>query len=96
MSSQTSQFMVEVSFLLEDARCVSNYFVNVTRQEDGYTTSVLPVTSSPVIVKDLDLCRYSYSFVGYTTSVTGEVSEVSAPVNLTADLTGNLCKVVTN
>ncbi len=93
MSSQISQSMVEVNFLLNDTRCVFNYFVNVTRQEDGYTTSVRQATSSPVTVKDLDLCRYNYSFVGYTTSVTGEVSEVSAPINLIANLTGKLCSL---
>ncbi len=72
--------------MIDDARCVTNYYVNVT-QEGGPTTSVSG-SSSPVMVGDLDLCQYSYSFVGYTTSMTGEVSGVSASVNLMVNLTG--------
>ncbi len=74
--------------MIDDARCVTTYHVNVT-QEGGPTTSVLG-SSSPVIVGDLDVCRYNYRFVGYTTSMTGELSGVSASVNLMVDLTGEL------
>lgn len=84
--SQNSQSMVGVSFVLDDARCVSNYSVNVTRG-DGLTTSVSG-TSSPLMVGGLDLCQYNYSFVGYTTSMTGEMSGVSAKVDLMIDLIG--------
>ncbi len=88
MLSQNSQSMVGVAFVIDDARCVTNYHVNVT-QEGGPTTSVSG-SSSPVNASGLDLCRYNYSFVGYTTSMTGEVSGVSASVDLTIDLTGEL------
>ena len=86
MLSQNSQTMVGVAFVIDDPRCVAMYHVNVT-QEGGPNTGVSG-SSSPVMVGDLDLCRYSYSFVGYTTSMTGEVSGVSASVNLMVNLTG--------
>ena len=89
MLSQNSQSMVGVAFVIDDPRCVAVYHVNVT-QEGGPTTSVSGL-SSPVMVGGLDLCLYRYSTVGYTTSMTGEVSEVSASVNLTVNLTGIRC-----
>ena len=89
MLSQNSQSMVGVVFVIDDPRCVAMYHVNVT-QEGGPTTSVSG--SSPlVIVGGLDLCLYNYSFVGYTTSMTGEVSGVSISVDLTVNLTGIRC-----
>ncbi len=89
MLSQNSQSMVGVVFVIDDPRCVAMYHVNVT-QEGGPTTSVSG-SSSPVIVDGLDLCLYSYSFVGYTTSMTGEVSGVSISMDLTVNLTGIRC-----
>lgn len=77
--------------MIDDAQCVTNYHVNVTR-EGGPTSSVYG-SPSPVIVGDLDLCRYNYSFVGYTTSMTGLVSGVSASVNFMVNLTGEIIMV---
>ena len=88
MLSQESQSIVGVAFVIDDPRCVAMYHVNVT-QEGGPTTSVSG-SSSPVIVDGLDLCLYNYSFVGYTTSMTGEVSGVSISVDLTVNLTGKM------
>ncbi|XP_064393507.1 uncharacterized protein LOC135340988 isoform X1 [Halichondria panicea] len=93
--SQNSQSMVGVAFVIDDPRCVAMYHVNVT-QEGGPTTSVSG-SSSPVSVDGLDLCLYSYSFVGYTTSMTGEVSGVSISMDLTVNLTAiNGVNVVVN
>ena len=78
--------MVGVAFVIDDVRCVASYHVNVT-QEGGPITSVSGSSSPVIVVGDLDLCRYNYSFVGYTTSMTGGVS---ASVNLMVDLTGEL------
>ncbi len=56
-------------------------------QENGPTISVT-ATSSLVMVGDLDMhVSIQLQFVGYTTSLTGERSEVSAPVDVGTNVT---------
>ncbi len=78
--------------MIGDARCVAMYHVNVT-QEGGTTTSVSG-SSLQVTVGGLDLCLYNYSFVGYTTSMTGVVSGVSPSMDLMVNLTGEIIMVM--
>ena len=85
---QTSQTSVDVTFEIDDSRCVSTYHVNVTYE--GGTTTTMTGPASPVTVMNLDICRYNYSFVGYTTSMTGEQSATSAVSDFMFNISSNI------
>ena len=60
------------------------YVVNTT----GIVSNGGSSPTSPVTVDGLDLCRYSYSFVGYVITAGKVAGDMSAFFNFTADLSG--------
>ncbi len=82
--NQVSQHEVEVSTSVADTQCVAIYVVNTIRNNSNGRSSA----TSPVTVDGIDLCRYSYSFVGYVITPGNITGDVSAPFSFTATLSG--------
>lgn len=82
--SQVSQYEVQVNLSVADTQCVAMYVVNTT----GIVSNGGSSPTSPVTVDGLDLCSYSYSFVGYVITPGKVAGDVSAFFNFTADLSG--------
>ena len=82
--NQVSQYEVEVNTSVADTQCVAMYVVNTT---GNYSNGGSSRTSS-VTVDGLDLCRYSYSFMGYVITPGNITGEMSPPFNFTGDLSG--------
>ena len=79
-----SQYEVEVNTSVADTQCVAMYGVNTTGNDSNGGSS----PTSPVTVDGLDLCRYSYNFVGYVITPGNITGDVSAPFSFTATLSG--------
>ncbi len=80
---QISQSTVQVYISVDNTQCAATYVVNAT-QGDSESSS-----TSPVTFNGLDLCRNSYSFMGYVITAGGSVGDMSAPpFNFIADLSG--------
>ncbi len=82
--NQVSQYEMEVSTSVVDTQCVAMYVVNTIRNDSNGRSS----PTSPVTVDGIDLCRYSYSFVGYVITPGNITGDVSAPFSFTATLSG--------
>ncbi len=86
---QTSQSMANVSLSVDNTQCTATYVVNATQDGDSGSVSGGSSSISPVTVNGLDVCRYSYSFVGYVITAGGSVGDTSAPpFSFTANLSG--------
>ncbi len=71
--------------------CSATYVVNATQDGDSGSVSSGSNSTSSVAINGLDLCRYSYSFVGYVITpggVSGEPAMSSQPFSFTAVLSG--------
>ena len=75
--------MVEVSIVVNDTQCVATCVVNATA--DGSSGSSM---NSTVPVSGLDLCEFSYSFVGYVVTPGGVAGGMSDAFEFTANLSG--------
>ncbi len=85
---QITQSMVQVNVSVDSTECVATYVVNATQDGDSGSVSVGSSSTSPVTVDGLDVCRYSYSFVGYVITPDGVSGELSPPFSFTSDLSG--------
>ena len=84
-----SQSMVNVNLSVDNTECTATYVVNATQDGDSGSVSGGSRSISPVTVDGLDLCSYSYSFVGYVITAGGSVGNMSAPsFSFTANLSG--------
>ncbi len=88
MVEQTSQYMASVSLSVDNTQCAATYVVNATQDGDSGPVSGGSSSTSPVIVNDLDVCRYSYSFVGFVITPSGVSGDTSTSYRFTADLSG--------
>ncbi len=81
--------MVQVSMSVDNTECVAIYVINATQDGDSGSVSGGSSTTSPVVINALDVCRYSYSFVGYVITPGNISGNMSAPpFSFTADLSG--------
>ena len=88
MVEQTSQSMASVSLSVDNTQCAAIYVVNATQDGGGGSVSGGSSSTSPVTVDGLDVCGYSYSFVGFVITPSGVSGDTSAPYSFTADLSG--------
>ncbi len=54
-----------VTLTVTDSRCAATYFVEVTQDGSSDSPVIMSSSSPSVSVTDLDLCRNSYSIVGF-------------------------------
>ena len=87
---QMSQYIASVSLSVDNTRCVATYVVNATQDGDSGSVSGGSSPTSLVVVNGLDVCRYSYSFVGYVITPGNISGDMSAPFSFTADLSGTM------
>ncbi len=86
---QISRSMVQVNMSVENTQCVATYVVNATQDGDSGSVSGGSSSTSLVVVNGLDVCRYSYSFVGYVMTPGNIFGDMSASLlSFTADLSG--------
>ncbi len=81
--------MANVSLSVDNTQCAATYVVNATQGGDSGSVSGGSSSTSPVVVNGLDVCRYSYSFVGYVITPGDLSGNMSAPpFSFTGDLSG--------
>ena len=81
--------MANVSLSVDNTQCAATYVVNATQDGDSGSVSGGESTTSLVAVNGLDMCRYSYTFVGFVITPRGVSGNMSAPpFSFTADLSG--------
>ena len=85
---QISQSMVQVNMSVDNTQCAATYVVNATQDGGSGSMSGGLSSTSPVTVNGLDVCRYSYSFVGYVITASNNPGDMSAPFRFIADLSG--------
>ncbi len=85
---QISQSMANVSLSVDNTQCAATYVVNATQDGDSGSVSGGESFSSLVVVNGLDVCRYSYSVVGFVITPRGMSGNMSVPFSFTADLSG--------
>ncbi len=73
---------------MDNTQCTATYVVNATQDGDSGSVSGGSSSTSPVVVNGLDVCRYSYSFVGLVITPRGVSGDMSTPYSFTADLSG--------
>ncbi|XP_064393448.1 uncharacterized protein LOC135340944 isoform X1 [Halichondria panicea] len=89
MVEQISQSMANVSLSVDNnTLCAATYVVNATQDGGDGSVSGGSSSTSPVTVDGLDVCGYSYSFVGFVITPSGVSGDTSAPYSFTADLSG--------
>ena len=83
---QVSQSVVRVS--VAEPQCEALRYHIVAASKGGSTTTNTNSTTSVVDVSGLDLCQYSYSFVGSVVTTGGFQSDLSSPVDFSTNLSG--------
>ncbi len=76
---QDSLTAVPVNLTVTDTRCAAMYFVEVTQDGSSDPPIIMSSSSPSVSVTDLDLCRNSYSIVGFVQAASGQRGARSSP-----------------
>ncbi len=86
--SQDSLTIVTVTLTVTDTRCAAMYCVEVTQDGSSDPPIIMSSSSPSVSVTDLDLCRNSYSIVGFVQAPSGQSGARSSSQPIPVDLSG--------
>ncbi len=86
--NQNSLTVVTVTLTVTDTRCAAMYFVEVTQDGSSDPPIIMSSSSPSVSVTDLDLCRNSYSIVGFVQAPSGQRGARSSSQPIPVDLSG--------
>ncbi len=89
---QLSQSLVKLTLSVPDDRCVGSYRVDTIA--DGLPNSTYSNVSPIVVVSDLNVCRFNYTFVASVTTPDLVRGAESAALSFDADLSGILILIV--
>ncbi len=86
--SQDSLTAVTVTLIVENSRCASLYFMEITQMDSSDPPIFMNSSSSSMNVAGLDLCRNRYSVVGFVEAPSGLQGGRSKPQKIQVDLSG--------